>query len=274
MLTPEQIAARKGKLTASRMASLMGRIGETELQRSERAKKIDWLYREFIGEPVPEIDLRRNWPVRMGEATENLNLDWFSEKYGLPVTRRGEVVEHPFLNWAACTLDGWVVDGGADYPLEAKFAMGREPVEVLIDRYQPQGQWQCCITGANEVCFSFIIGTSEPVVEYVDRDNAYIDSMIERGLHFMWCVENRVPPVLFDPAPLPVQATQTYDMTGNNEWASSAVEWIATHKFARMAKDAEATLKSLVPEDAEKVTGHGVRITRNRAGRLSLREIE
>ena len=38
-------------------------------------------------------------------------------------------------------------------------------------------------------------------------------------------------------------------------------------------KEAEKVLKSLVPADAKRCTGYGVRITRNRAGSLSLREL-
>jgi YqaJ-like viral recombinase domain len=99
MLSSEQIEARKGKLTASRIACLM--TGD--------AVAIDRLYREMIGEEQPE-DLSGIWPVQLGTATEQLNLDWYERKNRTPVTRRGEVVVHPEYSWAACTLDGWVDD--------------------------------------------------------------------------------------------------------------------------------------------------------------------
>ncbi len=97
MLSPEQIAARKNKLTASRVAALVS--GDRE--------KIMRLYREMIGEEQEE-DLSHIWAVRLGETTEQLSLDWFEQKNRLPVTRRGEVVVHPEHEWAACTLDGWI----------------------------------------------------------------------------------------------------------------------------------------------------------------------
>jgi hypothetical protein len=37
------------------------------------------------------------------------------------------------------------------------------------------------------------------------------------------------------------------------------------------AENASKALKAMVPADAKKCSGHGVRITRNRAGHLSLR---
>jgi predicted phage-related endonuclease len=97
MLTSEQLKQRAGKLTASRIACLM----------TADAVKIMQLYKELIGEAEPE-DLSQVWPVRLGEATEQLQLDWFEQRYRTPVTRRGEVVIHPSKDWAACTLDGWV----------------------------------------------------------------------------------------------------------------------------------------------------------------------
>jgi len=72
--------------------------------------------------------------------------------------------------------------------------------------------------------------------------------------------------------PSPTVADKTYDMEGNNLWASQADLWLMTREAAQSAKDAERTLKSLVPEDARKAHGHGVQITRDRVGRLSLRE--
>lgn len=261
MLSPEQIAARKGKLTASRIAALMNGASEAVLR----------LYLEMIGEREEER-LNHVWAVRLGEATEFLQCEWFEEKYGLSVIYRGEVRVHPQIPWAACTLDGWIEDGGVNYPLECKHVGGREPLEVVIARYQPQMQWTMMVTAANEIALSVIQGANEPIVEYIDRHDGYITEMITRGKQFMECVEARVPPVVLDPVPPPIDAKHTYDMTGNNLWGHGAAEWLATWPFASRCKDAEKLLKSLVPEDAKKIFGHGVRITRDRAGRLSLRE--
>ena len=98
MLNAEQIKARTGKLTASRIACLM----------KGDAKEIYNLWLEMTGQEFEHEDLLRVWPVQLGSATEQLSLDWFEMKNGLPVTRRGEVVVHPDYEWAACTLDGWV----------------------------------------------------------------------------------------------------------------------------------------------------------------------
>lgn len=258
MLTPAQHAARAGKLTASRIACLM----------TSDARAIHQLYLEMTDQAEPE-DLSRIWPVRLGEATEQLNLDWYAMK-GNPVSRRGEFATHPDFDWAGCTLDGW--DELQCCPVETKHVGGREPLEVVIERYQPQMQWQMECTRAAQCAISVIIGANAPVVEYIDRDVEYAAEMVRRGQQFMDCVKARRLPVALEPVAAPIDATKTYDMEGNNTWADQAAEWLATRPFADRCEQASKLLKAIVPDDAKKAFGHGIQITRDRAGRLSLRE--
>lgn len=259
-LTAEQIKARAGKLTASRVACLM--TGD--------AAAILRLYQEMIGETVPE-DLSHVWPVRLGEATEALQLDWYEEQNGAPLSRRGEVVVHPQHSWAAATLDGW--DEILHCPVECKHVGGREPVEVVIDRYQPQMQWQMEVTGATLCGLSVIMGANPPIVEYIDRAPEYAAEMVKRGKQFMDCVAARRLPVVLPSVPAPADPTKIIDMTGNNQWADAAFLWLQSKAMADQCKSAEKFLKSLVTDEAKKCHGHGVQITRDRAGRLSLREL-
>jgi YqaJ-like viral recombinase domain len=260
-LNAAQVARRAGKLTASRIACLM--TGD--------AFKIDLLYREMIGETLPE-DLSDVWPVQLGECTEQLQLNWYERKARQIVNRRGEVVIHPTLPWAACTLDGWINE--LSCPIEVKHVGGREPIEVLIERYSPQVQWLMECTGTAQCAFSIIFGANEPVVDFLERDATYAAEMVKRGEQFMSFVERRIPPVVLPPVPAPILADKSYDMSGRNEWTNSAVTWLITLQSARDHDDAAKILKSLVPADAKKAHGAGVAITRNRAGSLSLREMK
>lgn len=256
-LTAAQIEARSGKLTASRVGVLMKDDPAAVLQ----------LYREMIGE-AQEENLDDVWAVQLGNATEQLNLDWYAKK-NTPVTRRGEVVVHPVLDWAAATLDGW--DDFLKCPVECKHTGGYEPLEVIVERYQPQMHWQMICTQTEQCALSVIMGAREPIVETVHRDRSYAGDLLRRAAYFMDHVRRRVPPIVLPAIPPLVDPTKTYDFTGNNLWASQAADWLANHEGAKVAKAAEAALKEIVPADAKKVTGHGVRITRDRAGRLSLR---
>ena len=263
MLTDAQRKAREGKLTASRVGVLMRGDAEAVMQ----------LWLELSGQ-APEKDLSNIWAVRLGETTEQLHLDWLQETLGYVITRRGEVVTHNDYPWAACTLDGWH-DG---MPIEAKHCNGHEPVEVIIERYQPQVQWTMFVTRAREAAITIIQGAREPnngsKPNFVDRDDAYIEEMVRRSRQFMFFVRCGEPPVVLPPVPAPINAQREIDMTGNETWKRQAEQWLQVHGAAEVARDCEKVLKKLVPDDARKASGHGIRITRDRAGRLSLRAEE
>src|SRR5215831_9548893 len=131
MLSPEQVKLRKGKLTASSVGVLMrgdpGPIYQLWLELTDSL--------EF----VPD-DLSWVWPVQLGIQTEALNLRWFEKKFG-PISRIGSVVYAFDPSWAAATLDAW--SDQHKVPVECKHVAGREPFEVVLERYQPQLQWQC-----------------------------------------------------------------------------------------------------------------------------------
>lgn len=259
MLSPTQIEARKGKLTASRVACLM--TGDAE--------KILRLYREMIGE-LPEEDLSQVWAVQLGETTEPLNLRWYNMRKN-PLSRHGEFVVHPRHDWAGCTLDAW--DDTLFCPVEVKHVGGHEATETIVDRYQPQMQWQMECTTANQCALSIIEGASPPIVEYIERDPVYAAEMIRRGQQFMDCIAARKLPVTLQPAAAPIVVSKNYDFSSVNSWASAAATWLTTKVAARDHIEAEKDLKELVPPDAKKVTGYGVMILRDRARRLSVREI-
>jgi predicted phage-related endonuclease len=259
-LTAQQLADRHGKLTGSRVACLM--TGDAE--------KIMQLWLEMTGQAMEE-NLDHVWPVQLGSATEELNLRWFEMKNGA-LSRYGEVVTHPYFKWAAATLDAWWNDGAM--PVECKHVGGREPLETIIERYQPQMQWQMAVTDANECAISVIMGANEPVIEFIPRDRDYIHEMIRRGEQFMEHVANRTPPVALVPVAAPIDATKVYDFTGSNAWSDHAATWLETRDAADKCKQAEKSLKAIVPDDAKKCTGHGIQITRDRAGRLSLRQVQ
>src|SRR5208337_2450199 len=119
-LTAKQQEAREGKITASQVGVLM----------SGDPLKVLNLWKLHIGDPsYEEPDLSGVWPVRLGEATEALNLEFYGRRCGTTVSRMGEVVTMPSVEWAACTLDGW--DNNNDIPIECKHVGGREPLETI-----------------------------------------------------------------------------------------------------------------------------------------------
>src|SRR6185312_16696207 len=97
-LSPEQMAARDGKITASFLPYLMA--GD-----SDRIMR-EWMRLVEHPDYAPE-DLSGAWPVQFGSYIETFALDWHERHTGCALTRRGEVVTHPRLPHVACTLDAW-----------------------------------------------------------------------------------------------------------------------------------------------------------------------
>lgn len=259
MLTEQQRKNRDGKLTASRVACIM---------KGDAAEILN-LWKELIGDPSYEpADLSTIWAVRLGETTEPLNLEWFVRKHG-PISRVGEVVTHS-CGWAAATLDAWSDE--RQCIIECKHCGGRESMETIIERYQPQVHWQMLVTGTHKAALSVIQAANEPVIEFITRDESYAQELWRRAERFMRCVETLTPPVPLPSVSPPVRPTKTYQMQTSNIWCSHAGVWLANKEAAVLAKDAEKELKALVPSDAAKAIGGGVVINRDRAGRLSLRE--
>lgn len=259
-LTPEQIKARAGKMTASRVGALV----------SGDDTKVMNLWRELIGDPTytPE-DLSGIWPVALGSVTEQLQLDWYERKTGHSATRRGDVILAKGAEWAACTLDGW--DGYDQAPIECKHVGGREPLATILARYAPQVQWQMMVMESDVAVMSIIEGAREPILERIPRDDAYIAKLWARAKEFMFAVETLTPPVTLPAVLPPVKATEIKDMHGNNEWGSFAALWLENHAALVKAGAAEKGLKALVPDNVVHAFGNGVEIKRDRASRLSLR---
>jgi len=259
MLTSDQIAIRKTLMTSSDIKPLM----------DGNADEIMRVYLEKIGEREPE-NLDDVWPVQLGIATEALNLMWFEKKNKVTLAGRNVLIRSSRFNWAGATLDGWCEE--LKCPVECKHVGGREPIEVIIDRYQPQLQWQMMVTEAQQCAISIIAGANEPVVEFIPRDNDYIGIEIDRAAQFMEFVRRGEAPIALEPVPPPADAQKIYDMTGDNVWGTYSNLWLETRLAASSNADASKVLKEKVPADAKKCFGNGVQITRDRAGRLSLRE--
>lgn len=263
MLNAEQIKARDGRLTASRVACLM--TGDTD--------KIMNLWRELVGDPafVPE-DLSDVWPVQLGSCTEALNLEWYTRRTGRTLTRQGDVVLRPGFDWAACTLDAF--DNEKAAPVECKHVGGFEKHDAIIARYMPQMHWQMLCTETKRCMLSVIEGAREPIIDEIGLDGAYASELWDRAWKFMQCVWNLTPPVELAPVAAPVKAEKTYEMSQSNSWVASAATWAMNIQAKKDCEAAEKELKTLVPSDAARCFGAGVEIKRDRAGRLSVRAVQ
>jgi predicted phage-related endonuclease len=261
MLSPFQVAAREGCMTASFLPKLMAG-NESQIMR-------EW--QRLVGDPAWEPEeLDDSWPVQFGSYIEPFALDWHERKTGRALSHRGDVVHHPERPYFCATLDAYRADDAT--VIDCKAPGPWRKIDDVIAHYTPQLIGQRACLGAERAALLIVHGGGEPVEHQVEWGEDYERTLWERVAAFWRCVEMLIEPVAQAPIAPPVKPQKTYDMSGDNLWASEAVVWLDNHHAARLAQAAEKELKGLVPLDAARAYGHGIEIRRDRAGRLSLRE--
>lgn len=258
MLTPEQLKERRKGIGAS-----------------DARKIVDGAWHQLWLEKTGKVeaeDLSGVWPVQLGSHTESLNLDWYERVVGRKVDRRGEPVICVEYHILRCTLDGYDETAGA--VVEAKHVNAYSKIDDVRARYVPQCQHQMICTGAKNAVLSVIIGANEPVLELIEYDEFFAAEYVEKCYQFWKHVEDNTPPS--DGAPIaeppPPTVMRVVDMSGSNAWGSAAADWLAHKDHAKKFDLAVKDLKAMIEPDVREASGHGIVISRNKAGSLSIKE--
>lgn len=258
-LSADAIARRKDAIGGSDANTIM----------SGDEKRLLQLWREKRGETEPE-DLSDNLAVQMGSFTEPLNIAWFEKHTGMTVKSQGVSVRrewsgHPM----AATLDGECGFDGPDAVFEAKHCGVRNTDAELFARYVPQLTHNCLCAGRSRAFLSIFKGNGDWCVMEYALDDDYAERLVEAEAAFWECVRTGTPPCPLPPGPTPKPVgIKEYDLTGSNEWASHAADFIETELAADRHEIAKKALKALVPDDASKAFGHGICISRTKSGAL------
>ncbi len=259
MLTPEQLLERRKGIGGSDAAKIVAG---------------DWhtLWLDKTGRSQPE-DLSGVFAVQMGIATEALNLMWYGRTVDTAVSRHGEVVIHPEHKFLRCTLDGF--DAANNRVIQAKHCNGFSKIDDVRARYQPQVLHEMLCCGVRTGILSVIIGTNEPVLELIEADDFWANEYIGKCAEFWGYVERDEEPAQGAPA-LAVEIVQpsvmrVVSMEGNNAWAMGAADWLANKDAAKKFEVAVKDLKGLIEPDVREASGHGIKISRNKAGSLSIK---
>ena len=208
-------------------------------------------------------------PVAIGKVTESLNVYWYERVTGLKVTDRQRVIKAGFLR---ATLDGMTEYQGAPCVWEAKHIGAFSKIDDAVQRYFPQVFVQMHLSGARQAILSILHGTQNYEWVHVEFDDEYWRKVLARLEMFYEAVMFEQPPHDMAPLEAPKPTTfKAYDMTGQNEWASHAADWLASKSAAETFKAAEKNIKSLVPEDASDCTGHGITVKRSKSGALTIK---
>ncbi len=266
-LTDEQRRLRdgeRGRVTASFAPYLMA---------GDEAKIFaEW--QRLVGAPdyQPE-DLSDKWPVQLGSYLEPFALDWHERRTRHRLTRRGEVVTHPDLPHVCCTLDAWRNNDRA--AIDCKVIGHWRKLDDACRFYTPQMIVQRACTKADRAALLVVHGGAEPQEYPIEWTVDYEAEVWARVEWFWGCVLNLESPVDYeiDAAPAPTPPIREEDFGTNNVWCIEAAAWLEHRLDAKRFQSAEKTLKQLIAGDVKRGYGAGIEIVRDRAGRLSIKEL-
>ena len=239
------------------------------------------LWLEKMGMVEPE-DLSHKFEVQLGAETERFHLDWLNKYHGFDIVR-AYIESHKQHSWMKASLDGWCKTN--DTFIEVKHSNGRANRDSMVDWYQPQIAHYCNVTGKDHGYLSYIAGNSAPDFFKMTPSKAYRDALLEAELAFWWYVENATPPdklgasadgllekVVSEASDVRIDDMRVVDMSGNNEWAAYAGDYLAFKDKAAAFEAAKKTLKNLVEADVRIAAGHGVIVKRSKSGSLTFSE--
>src|SRR5215472_5988578 len=275
-LPPEQKAERRTGIGGSHAPRIM--VG-------------DWqsLWLEITGREQPK-QIMSGWNYALRIATETLQLDWWEYKTGQTIIRRSyphNCVRSTEYPWMRATLDGMIKETGE--PVNAKHVStwtGKQtkqsPRTWAVEFYV----WQIlheiivCSPPSMRGWISLIVGEKEPEPIAIDADPISLQRLIAAEEEFWGFVQRDEPPdssYTPEASLIEWETMREVEMTGSNEWAYQAGVWCDTIGEWRRcgdwkrSEDAITGLKALVEKDVRSAWGHGVIITRNRAGSLTIK---
>lgn len=175
--TLEWIAARVGKVTASRIADVVAKIksGESASRANYRAELIA---ERLTGKQAEQFT---NAAMAWGTAAEPLARAAYEAETGVFVEQVG-LIDHPSIAMSAASPDGLI---GNDGQLEIKCPNTRTHIETILSgqaprEYVPQMQWQMACTGRQWCDFASFDPRMPPALQLfivrVPRDQALIES--------------------------------------------------------------------------------------------------
>ena len=257
----------------------MGFIGGSDAVKIIRG---DWhdLYNEKIGIAQPS-DLSHLFNVQLGTYTEEFNLAWFEQEYGVQVIDtqpeyKKTIEGIPFK----ATLDGLIVDPenkGDHIGVECKHTSSFKKIDDILTYYYPQIQLYMKVADLSHMYLSVIFG-NQWECKLVSQDEAEWLRMLPIFRDFWGHVIKKQPPTSEMPNELP---TNVHHMTLDNMVARDASKdnffvelqhhYIANYDETKIFEKAKQELKSLVEPNEREVYTDILSIKRNKRGALTIK---
>lgn len=242
----------------------------------------DWhtLWKEKTGRQEPE-DLSWVLPVQIGILTEKKNKEWFEHETGHKLLSASN--QHDFTDdFRHASLDGMVNVSDKICVLECKHTNANNTLENVIRKYMPQVQHYMQVAMMDEAYLSVIFGNGNRYewckIEY---NNDYITMLYDMEKTF-WdkhIQEDQEPENLKAEKliqeysnDIKVNDMIRIDMEKNNEFVANAHTWRSTKIQYDQHRAVGKVLKELIPANCRLAEGGGIKISRTKAGHLTIKE--
>jgi hypothetical protein len=210
--------------------------------------------------------------MRAGTHMEPFLRRELERECGHPISRVGEIVDHPTNSTFRVKLDGYRAFD--DAVVEFKFLSPHFRREQFFPFYYWQVLLQMLCTGASRGVLCVGQGTSPPVEHEVAYDEACAEALIERGTAFMLCVATGADPCPMPPIIVP-DKMRVVDLTKEKtNWSDELLSLLslyhATAKYADAHDEAGAAARKLIPDDVNRVFAGRYWVSRDKRGRVSI----
>jgi predicted phage-related endonuclease len=160
---------------------------------------------------------------------------------------------------------------------EAKFMLPWSFSEqAAAEKHMAQLQHNMLVVGSKNAVLSIITGGGKWVEIAIAADPVYQTALIYAERAFWRAVSEGEPPALFhaEPPRARIEAVKIVDMSTSNAWAEFSALFRDTRTAFLEHERSKSELKTLMPEDAKKAIGHGVRAKRSKSGAVSFDLLE
>lgn len=201
-------------------------------------------------EPISPAMLRG---IEMEESARKC----FEQKMGVSVFAKN--LEHPKHNFMTASLDGIDMDGKIAVEIKCGGAKSYQFVEEnkkVPDHYYPQVQHQMEVAGLKGMYF-FAFNGSDGIILEVQKDEKFIEEMIEEEKKFWHCILEMEPPKLTE--------RDYVNMEADKSWEIVAKEWKELEEKISELEAREKVLREQLIELAQdkNAQGQGVKLTRS-----------
>lgn len=170
-LSPEWHAARRGSVTGTDIAAILG-VHRFRSEADIAAEKYGF------AEPQPP-----NLAMRAGQLLEPLIAAEYSTQTGYRVRRQHTLATHPSLSWAVASLDYLVI--GQRRIMEAKWTLSRARWSGgLPDAEESQVRWQMGVLGIPVADVAALLGSDDLRIFTVEHDEELWQQLVELAQDF------------------------------------------------------------------------------------------